>query len=222
MLRAHASDCAALQSDLRAGATFRTAQEQRMQVNIEIVRLILEFMAKLAWPLVVVSVLFMFRNQIKQLVDMLASLSTMRMKLGGQEFTLERRAREKLIVDQIESTLSNEQRINKDNIHDIARKIASDILSLENMTLAEADILALKIIHERKEMSSLEVETEAKKRGVFVNLGTLTGLEHDELISGHLLFNPMTNRVNITEKGRKLLELLTDEETYRKYVYNEK
>jgi len=185
---------------------------------MEWVKVFIELIREISWPIAIVALPWMFKNEIKSILISVARSEKMSFKLGGHEFSSEKikdavtDAKKEMVVDEISAQLeafTKNVEYDKEELCRINEKIAERVVSLTGFDVSLDDIKALSIINNNPGLSTDDIFDLSRKMGEFVNAGALTGLEHDGLITGHLQTKlHKTNKVYLSEKGEKLMTAL--------------
>lgn len=188
---------------------------------METLKILLDFTAGIAWPLTIAAAFLLFKSEIKSAIRQISSFNRMETHIGGQKLVFSKEEQQKIIQSEIEKTMDQvnagtDQNREKE-ISEVASKAAKLAVRLSSLHRDEAFVLQL--IKDNPGLSSDYIcsltNKEGRRLGIFVNSGTLTGLEHDGLIKGHFsnrglkgLAEQGESKVYISEEGKKVLQKL--------------
>ena len=168
---------------------------------MEILKVLVELVSAIAWPVAIVWIIYMLRSEINNLTTMFSDSSRFSLKIAGQELSLEKELKKEIVKESVENEPADDKGYVK------REKLTKRMEVLIPFLEARIDTDHLIMINELKkhggEMEGADLFSASKCAGVFAGLGgKLTALR-----SAGLVVEKVKNRVALTELGEKVAAL---------------
>jgi hypothetical protein len=166
---------------------------------MELTKVILDFIAKIAWPAAVLTISFLFRSEIRSIFGRVVDSSRVAVKVAGQEFVMERELKQQVVKELIIPPVSKESR--SEIAAQIVDRVDAMIPFLESRLDTDNLIMVNQLRNSGGTLDRSELFRLSRAAGVHAGLGgKLTALRSARVVS------ESADRVSLTELGREVAE----------------
>jgi hypothetical protein len=155
-------------------------------VTVDITTLILDFVGEIAWPVVVIVVVALFRTQIREALGILSQFnkaSKLSLKIAGQEMSLEREIKQQILKEEVAREAG--QLLDTQQAEQVAKRVANAISPLIGSYLGEDALVILHVLLDAGgKLSREELKQKCAQAGVRAGVpGMVTRLHFDGFVS---------------------------------------